>query len=337
MKEDYDGIKFPDRHQEYDRILVSLTSKDCLFKKSEHSSNHNFILIDSFFGSRLKCHDNEEPCKSGTEKIIKPEYLPECIKNIIGGKSVDESCNDTGSTNVFKSEETMKAIVKIPFKSDSSQPLLSEMKMAMGEVTQDLPNGYVVSLPLNTYCSLCQKHHEHPQNECHLYENGQKFITCKLKRGFYPNPPAQIPSQQLNIIFQSTIIQNNYVANVEQIVLPSDFVNDGIPIYQGDSSMQQLFFECLNGNHNPIAKYFYALNKDQLRCFGRNDHWFQFQGHTWNLIKSDIIRGLLCDSTFLKPIQETLKFYRQNPQLNDCSKKSKKIESLLQQLENDHF
>ena len=151
MKEDYDGIKFPDHHQEYDRILVSLTSKDCPFKKSEHSSNHNFILIDSFFGSRLKCHDNEEPCKSATEKIIKPEYLPEYIKNIIGGKSVDESSNDIGSTNASKIEETTKAIVKIPFKSDFTQPLLSDMKLDMGAGTQDLPNGYVASLPLNTY------------------------------------------------------------------------------------------------------------------------------------------------------------------------------------------
>ena len=93
-------------------------------------------MIDSFFGSKLKCHDNEEPCKSGTEKIIKPEYLPEYIKNIIGGKSVDESFNDIGS----KSGETMKDIVKIPFKSDFTHPLSSDMKLDMGEVTQDFPN-----------------------------------------------------------------------------------------------------------------------------------------------------------------------------------------------------
>ena len=91
MKEDYSGIKFPDRHQEYDRILESLTSKDCPFKDSEHSINHDFILNDSIFGSRVNYHDNEEPCKSETEKIINPEHLPECIKNIIGGKFADES------------------------------------------------------------------------------------------------------------------------------------------------------------------------------------------------------------------------------------------------------
>ena len=38
MKEDYDGVKFPDRYQEHDRIFVSLTSKDRILRSLNTSA-----------------------------------------------------------------------------------------------------------------------------------------------------------------------------------------------------------------------------------------------------------------------------------------------------------
>ena len=114
------------------------------------------------------------------------------------------------------------------------------MKMKMGNTIKKLPSSRVVDLPSYHYCPNCVKAHEFPHDQCCVDNNGDRYVTCNQSQDFYPNPPAQIPSQQLNIIFQTTFIQSVYgkiSEDANQTVLSSDFESDALPFYQHNGTM----------------------------------------------------------------------------------------------------
>lgn len=242
-------------------------------------------------------------------------------------------------------ENVIRSIMESKCEDDPDQPDLCKMDYTIKSIPPISPNGsYESYLEHNRYCPIHKKDHDEPQNYIRLDSQGQKYILCRLEPGsFYPDPVAQIPQNQLSIIYQDNRVVNNYYTTTanesiaNQTILPSEFEDDGLVMFIDNAELRNVFLRALDGNHHSIANLYYHLNKKKFRCLGRNGTWFQFEGHIWVVIKADLIRAQLSESEFLRPFEEALIVYRQNPALRGADKKAKKIDILLQQLLTDSF
>ena len=170
--------------------------------------------------------------------------------------------------------------------------------------------------------------------------NANDFLNPWPKEA-WPVDSSQLRQALPHITFNNctfNIGSSSNSPNIEdnQSILPCDFDKDGLLLYQADPSLRNKFLLSLNGLHNAVAKYFYAIYTDKFRCI--KNIWFEFNSHIWEQYTqgSDIITAELSSEAFLEPYTQALNFYRHSG-IAGHENKAKKIDTLLRNLQSAPF
>ena len=267
-------------------IVVALTQRFCPFEEREHSSNHQYIVIDTV-SSKQKCHDplcNER--KFG--EIVLQEYPKEVSQIIKRCLKVNKKELDL----IDRAIEECKKYISENFDRDISAVSFDRAAMIF---RGDVSNSNLRNLLQGT-CPQCNVEHQ-------IGDNGY-CLKCKVCQSIFPKNqtiPVGDRFASLNkfwvnynqLVNNGTVNINIYNNNGEEdfscdIKLESSILKN--------SALTKLYNQVLDGHKiTKMAEVIHFINKDFV--YSKN-HWYHFTGSIWKLDEDNLhMKKIILDST----------------------------------------
>jgi len=252
--------------KDYNCIIVSLTEKFCHFIEREHTSNHQYIIIDTS-SSKQKCHNSN--CNEHKFKEIKMEDYPKEINEII------KKC-----LKINKQELDLidRAIIECTdYINENFDNTVNKIQFDKNEMLfrGDVQNNLLVSV-IGGKCNNCHVEHQ--------IGNSGYCLKCKICNSTFPKNqliPIDDRYKNLNSFWNSysQLVNHGTINNIINIYQNSgeeDFSCD----VQLDSSiisdkvLLKIINECLDGHKiTKMAELMFNMYNDYVYT---GSDWFYF-------------------------------------------------------------
>lgn len=315
------------------QLILPMKSRYCYFLQKEHSSNHTYICLDKNNGCRFKCHD--DLCRAKKHGNISWISLPPEIRDIITKEdfSDKEQCSipaDEVDNNEQLIENQLKAIAEFGFPTEPSQETLI---LTSSAPVVKFPDGFMQDLSENYYCPICKKHHDRPCNRIFITSSGSKYLLCSIGSGFFPNPVAKIPPQQLGAVFQDNrTIVNQFITDVDLLNLDAHF-EEVVPIFD-DWDLNQKMFASFKGFASDIGLVFFYLSKDLL-CVESGDRnvWWSYNQIAGIWEQGITPARLFCSEVVAEKYMQAQRYFRENtPDPELAKRRDLKLDAIIKRL-----
>lgn len=253
-------------------ITVALHERECPFLKREHTSNHQYIIIDTY-SAKQKCHDPDCAGKKHTE--IKLRDYPKNIKElVIKVLKTNKKEHDL----ITKAIKDCQSYINGNFDTDAKELEFDEDKMMFkGDASRES------SIILRGKCTNCKVEHQIGKdgycmkcNECESKYPMSQMIPIENKglAAFWANYSQLVNNGTVNINI------NNYGEESADLEYQID---DSI---LRDSVLTKLVNESLDGHKiSKISKLVKVLNDHFVYS---NNCWYMFNGKKWQVDKDNI-------------------------------------------------
>jgi P4 family phage/plasmid primase-like protien len=254
-------------NEQFNYIVISLWEKYCPFKKTEHKSNHQYIVIDTT-SAKQKCHDSE--CNVDKHNEVKMEKYPQDIHNIIKRclkvSQQELSLINTAASEckTYITENFDKGVVDVTFDRNSM--------VFRGDVSAD---------PYIKYqgkCPECNFEHE--------ISNDGYCMRCRICNSIFP-PNQIIPVGERyktlskfwmsysQLVNHGTIHINNYYNGEEEF---SCDVELAASIFK-NKELTTIFNQILDGHK--VVKISELMSTIETNFVYTNGEWYFFNGAIW--------------------------------------------------------
>jgi P4 family phage/plasmid primase-like protien len=258
-------------------IVVALNDRFCYKIDREHTSNHQYIVIDTY-SSKQKCHDFEcQDFKYGEVKLNEfPKELNELILKCLRMNKMEQEliqraikeCKDYITENFDTTiEEIQFDKTEMVFRGDVSQKSLMKMSGKCPECHvqhQISDNGYCLK------CKVCKS--IFPKNTLIPITDKYKHLN-----NFFMNYNQLVNNGTVNIN-----IQNNYYTGEEEFSCDVQLDNS---IFK-NKEMTKLYNQVLDGHK--VIKISELLHKIEIDFKYTNGMWYFFNSSIWRSDKESL-------------------------------------------------
>jgi P4 family phage/plasmid primase-like protien len=255
-------------------LLLPLSTKECLKIGRDHSSNHQYLKIDSS-GAKQKCFK----CKV-TNKFVQLRLIPESVKRELKELKILKEYSVV--QNKVITDEERKLTFKDVLQSESG--LFPKRDLSLITSNNVMFNGVsFVHQFQEKWCEICKKEHAVPSTFVEINTNACLFARClecmrNMDFSIYPNPPK----------FLSPDYRNYYIINFyvnspqsQNAVGEVDLIFEKECAIFGDTRLNELMFRALSGTTYALATLIHYLTHDYFACT-LDGRWFAFQQNRWN-------------------------------------------------------
>jgi P4 family phage/plasmid primase-like protien len=273
-------------------ICIGLKDKFCRFKKMEHKSNHQYIIID-MTGSKQKCHDID--CSNDKWNAIVFDNLPTELKNML--------------YNTFQiSVKEIECIEKA--KTDYNSYVIDNFqdKNVDFEYDRSLQKFHSNADSSLQHYLLCCKCSRNKCNMKYVVEEGNSFkMICTECNSAFPNGSSIMNitdskkySNASNFWTQINVTNNN-ITYIGEESFACDVALDNSILK--NKEVTDLVNQILDGHK--ISKISQLL-KIKFNDFVFDTEWYHFNGFSWNIDKDTLIlkKCILDLSIFFDKIQQ---------------------------------
>jgi P4 family phage/plasmid primase-like protien len=258
-------------------IVIALNDRFCYKIDREHTSNHQYIVIDTY-SSKQKCHDTEcQDFKYGEIKVNEfPKELNELILKCLRMNKMEQEliqraikeCKDYITENFDTTiDEIQFDKTEMVFRGDVSQKSLMKMSGKCPECHvqhQISDNGYCLK------CKICKS--IFPKNTLIPITDKYKHLN-----NFFMNYSQLVNNGTVNIN-----IQNNYYNGEEEFSCDVQLDNS---IFK-NKEMTKLYNQVLDGHK--VIKISELLHKLEIDFKYTNGMWYYFNGCIWRSDKESL-------------------------------------------------
>lgn len=291
-------------------IVVPLNTKECPFLRREHSSNHQYIIVD-INGSRQRCHD----CKKSHKAINASKFSGKVMKEL---KAIGllRDLDITKPTRKAKSAEEKATVFQGALVQHQDHFPQYNLKDIDSKRVVFRDTGVYYRLP-DSWCEICKTEHKEPCTYLHLMETGHLVLKCVqsdqlFKFGSYPTPPIKIDPMLRSALFvnvnfnitQNTYIQYNDTSGDVSVVF------EKFDIFEDDTLLNHLVHEALAGTTFKIVELFHYVAKTRFNCTSEGK-WYEYINHRWNKDKTCAI-SMYLSKEFCQYFRIARDYYREN-------------------------
>jgi P4 family phage/plasmid primase-like protien len=303
-------------------IIVALQERYCNFAEREHTSNNQYIIIDTS-SSKQRCHDPE--CASGVHCEIKMEDYPKEI-NLIIKKCL--KVNKQELDLIDHAIEECKTYINDNFDDKIETIQFDRNEMVFRGNVQDRS---LISV-IGGKCTSCQVEHQ--------ISNTGYCIKCIVCKSIFPKNqliPINDKYKNLNNFWMNyNQITNNGTVNINIYQGEEDFICDvklDNNIFK-DNELTKLYNQVLDGHKiTKLAEVLWFTNKDFVYTKGS---WYYFNGSIWKLDDDNLTmkKSLLDNTSYFNKISN----YYENKTIKESSAQLvKNVKSLITKINKPGF
>lgn len=300
---------------------VQTTEKLCIFAQREHSSNHQYLVIQKDGKMVRKCHSKKTECDGKeSETWILPEETLKELHSLIN-----------------LSEPVSKELIELACK-DGKEHVMD----VFGKNTALSPHidKTLIGALSKLYCVSCGK----TNLQIKLGPGGSQ-MECKACGAL--NPKQAMPydiskylnlHKYMNVVFNintNTIVNNNtYYGSEEPEIGWNEFIEDKVVVVP-DAKVNEIIVGALSGTHRRLAELLNVLfGENVVHSADIKEPWFIYTDHVW--INSDLMsmRKLIMTQEFTKMLVQAKHVYQQSNASNK-EKKVTQIQKVITSLENN--
>ena len=303
-------------------IIVALQERYCNFAEREHTSNNQYIIIDTS-SSKQRCHDPE--CASGVHCEIKMEDYPKEI-NLIIKKCL--KVNKQELDLIDHAIEECKTYINDNFDDKIETIQFDRNEMVFRGNVQDRS---LISV-IGGKCTSCQVEHQ--------ISNTGYCIKCIVCKSIFPKNqliPINDKYKNLNNFWMNyNQITNNGTVNINIYQGEEDFICDvklDNNIFK-DNELTKLYNQVLDGHKiTKLAEVLWFTNKDFVYTKGS---WYYFNVSIWKLDDDNLTmkKSLLDNTSYFNKISN----YYENKKIKESSAQLvKNVKSLITKINKPGF
>lgn len=305
---------------------VQTTEKTCIFTQAEHSSNHQYLVIQKNGKMVQRCHSKKTSCAGKeSEPWILPEDILKELHSLINlsepvSKELIELAKAEAKSMVndyFEGNENMQMVVRDDQTISGQLTNFHSMRKCpmcnIGDLlTTTRPQGWYV------HCEKC--HFRFPTEPGSYLPIGTKFGNLQ---------------QYMALVFNiGSINFYNGTGSDELTIGWNEFIEDNIQVVD-DHLLNDTLVKALSGTHSRLADLLYAIfGQHTVHCRDLKNPWYVFENQIWRNDDDVLIHRQLKSQDFSTLLVKAKYVYKASNASNK-EKKLTQIQRVISSLESN--